>query len=115
MVGSLKRTVLVIGVLAIGIRGIGQARAGAADEEIARAVTHRVAATYPPIARQLRLGGTVKLEAVVAPDGKVTSVKVIGGHPVLVKAATEAADRWTYAAGPKETHERLVFEFTRPE
>jgi outer membrane biosynthesis protein TonB len=34
----------------------------------------------------MRLVGTVKVEIVIGPDGKVKTTNVIGGHPVLIDA-----------------------------
>ena len=51
---------------------------------------------YPPLARMARIQGTVRMEAVIGKDGEVQDVKVISGHPLLVKAAVEAVSRWRY-------------------
>ena len=40
--------------------------------------------------------GTVRLDALIATDGTVTGLKVVSGHPLLVKAALEAVERWRY-------------------
>lgn len=53
--------------------------------------------TYPPFAKQLKVSGTVRLEVRIAPDGKVSGVRTIAGHPVLAGAAMDAARRWVYA------------------
>jgi periplasmic protein TonB len=52
---------------------------------------------YPPLAKQARISGTVKLEAVIAKDGTIQNLKVIAGHPLLVPAAMEAVKQWVYA------------------
>jgi TonB family protein len=57
------------------------------------------------------LSGTVKLEVVVAPDGRVKDVKVIGGHPLLVDSTLEALKKWKYAPSNAETTATLVFNF----
>ncbi|HEV2247449.1 MAG TPA: energy transducer TonB [Terriglobia bacterium] len=51
---------------------------------------------YPQLAKLARTQGTVRLEALIAADGTVTDLKVVGGHPLLVKAALEAVERWRY-------------------
>ena len=43
-----------------------------------------------------RVQGTVHLEAVVGKDGSVKKLKVMGGDPMLAKAATDAVSRWHY-------------------
>ena len=51
---------------------------------------------YPPLARQARIQGVVKLHSVIAKDGTVQGLRVISGHPLLVPAAVDAVRRWTY-------------------
>jgi TonB family protein len=51
---------------------------------------------YPPLARQARIQGTVRLQIVVARDGTVQEVNVLSGHPLLVQAAIDAVRQWRY-------------------
>jgi periplasmic protein TonB len=51
---------------------------------------------YPLIAQRARISGLVCLEAVIATDGRVLSVHVLKGHPLLVAAAVEAVRTWRY-------------------
>lgn len=51
---------------------------------------------YPPLAKQARISGTVRLQAFVATDGRIRSLQVLSGHPMLVQAALNAVQRWTY-------------------
>jgi protein TonB len=51
---------------------------------------------YPPLAKMARIQGVVRMEIVVNKDGSVQDIKVITGHPLLVKAAIEAVSRWRY-------------------
>jgi TonB family protein len=66
---------------------------------------------YPEIARKLKLSGTVKLTAVVAGAGQVTSVEVVGGHPVLILAAQDAAKQFLFQVASAESREILTFVF----
>jgi protein TonB len=56
----------------------------------------KVAPVYPDLARQARVGGIVILEAVVGTDGRVQSVRVLRGQPLLDPAALEAVKQWRY-------------------
>jgi len=76
-----------------------------------RKVTSRVAPSYPDLARRIRLIGTVKIEAVVKPNGTVKSTRAIGGNPVLVDAAAEAVSKWKFESGPSETVEIVQLTF----
>ncbi len=56
----------------------------------------RVDPVYPDKARYFHLEGEVVLDAVILPNGKVGSVKVVKGHPLLVPAAVDAVRAWRY-------------------
>jgi protein TonB len=51
---------------------------------------------YPPLARASRTQGTVKLQAIIATDGSIRHLQVLGGPPLLTKAAVEAVQQWRY-------------------
>ncbi len=53
--------------------------------------------SYPPIARQARIQGVVRLEAIISKDGTIRNLRVIQGHPLLVQAAVQAVQQWRYA------------------
>jgi TonB family protein len=80
-------------------------------ESSKRKIKVRVAPEYPPLAKQLKVTGKVKLEATVTPEGHVISTKVLGGSPVLVVAAIDALKKWRYESAPKETIEIVEFDF----
>jgi len=52
--------------------------------------------TYPPLAKQARIQGVVKLNAVIGKDGTIQDLKAASGHPLLVPAALEAVRQWLY-------------------
>lgn len=51
---------------------------------------------YPAMAKSARVQGVVKLDAVIGKDGAVQELKVLSGHPLLVKSALEAVKNWRY-------------------
>ena len=51
---------------------------------------------YPPLAKMARIQGTVRLDATISKDGTIEDLKVISGHPLLVRAALDAVQRWRY-------------------
>jgi len=71
--------------------------ARAADE---RGVKSRVAPNYPEIAKRMRIGGVVEVEATLNADGKVTDAKAVSGSRVLALAAEEAVRKWKFESGP---------------
>jgi outer membrane biosynthesis protein TonB len=56
--------------------------------------------------------GKVKVEVIVAPDGRVKSARAIGGHPLLVQPCLDAAKEWKFAAAVEESTQVVEFEFT---
>lgn len=60
-------------------------------------LVHRVDPSYPAIARNSHLGGTVILEATVDINGAVQAVRVLRGVPMLNDAAIEAVKQWRYS------------------
>jgi TonB family protein len=83
-----------------------------AQPEVERTVVRRVAPQYPDLARKIGLSGVVKLVAVVAPNGSVKSVRVVGGNPVLVKAGQEAVTAWKFAPAAQETRQTIELRFS---
>jgi protein TonB len=59
-------------------------------------LVNRVQPVYPPLARQTRISGTVKLHAIIGKDGNVQKLEVESGHPLLVQAALDAVRQWRY-------------------
>lgn len=51
---------------------------------------------YPPLARQARSQGTVRFSVVIDKTGRVSSMRLISGHPLLVQAAQEALQKYEY-------------------
>jgi len=57
---------------------------------------YKVQPTYPPLARQARVQGTVVLQAVIDKDGSIKDLTVTSGHPMLIQAALDAVRQWRY-------------------
>ena len=68
-----------------------------------RKIKNRVNPSYPEIAKRSHVSGSVKLEVVIAADGSVKNVKAMGGHPMLIEAATNAVKMWKYEPGIETT------------
>ena len=66
---------------------------------------------YPEIAKRMNLVGTVKVEITIAPDGKVKTTNVVGGHPILITATLDALREWKYEPAKTETAVTLTFDF----
>jgi len=59
-------------------------------------ILNRVQPVYPPLARQTRISGTVRLHAIISKDGSIQQLEVISGHPLLQQAALDAVRQWRY-------------------
>lgn len=90
---------------------VGLAQSQQSTVENSRKVLHKVTPMYPDVAKRMNLGGTVKIVAVVAPDGNVKKVEPVGGSPLLVQAAENAVSQWKYAPGT-ESRETVELHFT---
>ncbi len=56
----------------------------------------KVRPIYPADAKAQRIQGIVKLQAILGKDGKVESLEVLSGDPLLAAAALEAVRQWQY-------------------
>jgi TonB family protein len=65
-------------------------------EEAMSALVSKVAPEYPPLARQLKLAGSVEVQANIDEDGSVGGVSTVSGNPVLAKAAMDAVKKWKF-------------------
>jgi periplasmic protein TonB len=86
-----------------------------ADDQVVR----RVHPSYPKQARARKLHGTVVLEAVVNKQGKVDSLQLVSGDPLLAQAAADAVKQWRYKpylhnGEYAEFQTRVTVEFKQP-
>jgi TonB family protein len=79
----------------------------------------RVQPSYPPQAMTMRIEGAVSLQATIAKDGTIKGVKVLGGHPLLARAAADAVRQWRYKpyllnGQPFEVQTEITVNFKLP-
>ena len=80
-------------------------------------LTH-IAPQYPLHLGQKNVGGTVRMEALIAKDGTIKDVRVVApAHPDLDAAATAAIRQWRFDSTllncmPVEVHMRVTVNFT---
>jgi protein TonB len=51
---------------------------------------------YPPLARQARMEGSVSVEVMISPDGRVESARAISGSAIFRSVAANAAQSWRF-------------------
>jgi protein TonB len=85
------------------------------EEEAKKAITSRMNPEYPPMARQMKLGGRVQVDAYIDTEGKVEKVQVVTGNPLLTSAAVSAVKRWKFSpftSDGKPTRAVAAFTFS---
>jgi len=97
--------------LAAGLLALSLVSAQTMTDEGKRKLKSKSSPSYPEIARHMNIGGKVRIEVVIAPDGHVRSAKVIGGHPILVQSCLETVKEWKYEPAAEETTQIVEFEF----
>src|ERR1019366_1065197 len=65
-------------------------------EVVERQRLRDVPPVYPELAKQARITGIVRLAVVIDKQGRVSDIKAISGHPLLIPAALEAVKQWEY-------------------
>lgn len=80
-------------------------------------IIHRVQPTYPPLARQARIYGSVVLQAVISKGGTIEGLHLVSGHPMLAPAAIDAVKQCRYRpyilnGEPVEVETQITVNFT---
>jgi periplasmic protein TonB len=57
---------------------------------------HRVDPVYPTLPKQIHKEGRVELHAIIATDGSIKSLEVVGGDPMFYRSALDAVSQWQY-------------------
>jgi protein TonB len=73
--------------------------------------------SYPPLARQARIQGTVVLQAIIGKDGSIEHLRAVSGHPMLIPSAIDAVSQWKYKpyllnGEPVEVDTQVTVNFT---
>jgi periplasmic protein TonB len=80
-------------------------------------VTRSVMPDYPRLARQMKVEGTVILQAMISKDGNIQELQVVSGPGILAGAAREAVKQWHFKpylvdGQAVETQARITVNFT---
>jgi TonB family protein len=92
--------VLILGVVMLSTVLVGAGRAAQSYETTSandRKLVTRVEPDYPDALKKLYIGGVVRVEVLVAPNGSVKSTKLLGGSPILGQSTMKAVKQWKYA------------------
>jgi len=112
----MRRKMVALILLCLVVSTVFSSSAQQADTaESTRKVVSKATAIYPALARTMSLRGSVRVDAIVAPNGTVRSVVLRGGHPVLAQAAQTAVMKWRWEPAAHETREPIEVKFNPPE
>ena len=80
-------------------------------------VAHPVRPDYPLLARQMKVQGSVILQALIGRDGIIQNLRVVSGPHILASAAQDAVRQWHFkphleGAEPVETEAKITVNFT---
>ena len=103
---------IVLGTLCLG----QSAPVVLSDKAVREAAKFHVEPEYPAAARQFRVSGEVIAEMTVGLDGKVESVTIAKGNPLLSASVVAALKKWTFApfnvdGHPSRVKSTLTFAF----
>jgi len=100
---------LIAGVLSIIMCGSVKPLASQTPPNaVERKIVTRVEAEYPETLKRLYIGGVVRVEVVVGPNGTVQTTELLGGNPILGQSAMKAIKQWKYASAAAK--EKLVVQ-----
>ena len=80
-------------------------------------VERPVEPSYPMLAKQMKVQGSVVLEALIGREGSIQDLRVLSGPAILSTAAMDAVKQWRFrpyfqAGQPIETEARITVNFT---
>ena len=68
------------------------------DAAAKKLVKSRTSPEYPPLARQMRVSGEVRLDVYLNEDGSLEKVRIVSGNALLASAAQNAVKQWKFGA-----------------
>ena len=85
--------------------------------QTAQSVSVSVPPDYPLLARQMKVQGAVRLQALISREGTIQELQILSGPSILATAAREAVKQWHFKpyiqnGQPVETQARITVNFT---
>lgn len=85
--------------------------------DTAEILSRPVKPDYPMLARQMKVQGSVILQALIGRNGLIQDLRVVSGPPILASAAQEAVKQWHFKPHYQgdeavETQARITVNFT---
>jgi TonB family protein len=113
VVAHVARTRGAIGYVssAASVAGVKTLAIGVLDSSGERRLITRIEPDYPETLKRLNIGGTVRLRVSISAKGKVESVALLGGNPILGDAAASAVKNWVYASARSQSIAEVSISF----
>lgn len=107
------RLLLTLGLLLAALLFSAMSSAAQSTDQSSsdRRIITRVEPEYPDALKRLYIGGVVRLEVEVAPNGVVKSTKLLGGSPILGQSSMKAVKQWKYAPAAADEVLTVKLEF----
>jgi TonB family protein len=85
--------------------------------DASQVVSRSVEPDYPLLAKEMKVQGSVVLQALIGRDGNIEDLHVLSGPAILSSAAMQAVKQWRFrpyylSGAPVETQARITVNFT---
>src|ERR1700730_7757525 len=112
--GALKNALATLGLtLLLLLTPVSPSNAQVAQvDKSQREVVRTSEPDYPTIVKNAHIGGSVRLNVTVLPNGDVAKVDILGGNPIFVASAINAVRKWKYVPAASQTKEEVQIKLT---
>jgi TonB family protein len=108
------RYAAILVMLGFGMIASAEIRVG--TDDALKAATKKTPPDYPPIAKQLKVGGKVQVDVTIDADGNVENVRIVSGNAMLTPSVISAVKKWKFTpftqdGAPTKAVTSLDFDF----
>lgn len=109
---SMKHKAILVRFLALSLVASISAVAQDVEQQTGVVLVKLSPLVYPPLSRQARISGDVKVNIHVRADGTVASAEALSGHPMLAPAAVENAKKSEFECRGCTSETEYVLTYT---
>ena len=109
-----RSTAILIMLVSFGLTASAEIRV--ATDDAMKAATKKTPPEYPPIAKQVKVGGKVQVDVTIDTEGNVETVKIVSGNAMLTQSVITAVKKWKFTpftqdGAPTKAVASLEFDF----
>ena len=109
-----RSTAILIMLVSFGLTASAEIRV--ATDDAMKAATKKTPPEYPPIAKQVKVGGKVQVDVTIDAEGNVETVKIVSGNAMLTQSVITAVKKWKFTpftqdGAPTKAVASLEFDF----